>query len=138
MVDFIKTFIDLVLPMGNLASNHMFLKEIYFDNHYYILFLIFMLQDGIIWYNFLMMDNYFKKEIRYSYNGTTFKFDVGNTLFSTFDLDHGTDILLRSIDFKTPKTILDLGCGVGLVGLFLSVLGAKVGLCDTPAIKDLV
>lgn len=67
------------------------------------------------------MDAYFKKEITYSFEGNKFKFDVGNTLFSTFDLDHGTDILLRAINpINIPKTILDLGCGYGPIGIILA------------------
>lgn len=82
------------------------------------------------------MDVYFKKEITYPLDGIIFKFDVGNTLFSTFDLDHGTDILLRSITFSNPKTILDLGCGYGPIGIVLAKKNpqAQVTLID----KDLL
>ncbi len=66
------------------------------------------------------MDVYFKKEITYSFEGDKFKFDVGNTLFSTFDLDHGTDVLLRAISLDNPKTILDIGCGYGPIGIVLA------------------
>lgn len=67
------------------------------------------------------MDIYFKKEIIYSFEGKRFNFDVGNTLFSTFDLDHGTDVLLRAINPENnPKTILDLGCGYGPLGIILA------------------
>ena len=66
------------------------------------------------------MDIYFKKEVTYSFAGGKFKFDIGETLFSTFDLDHGTDVLLRSIDFKGAKTILDIGCGWGPIGIILA------------------
>lgn len=45
---------------------------------------------------------------------------MGETLFSTFDLDHGTDVLLRAIDVKSPKIILDLGCGYGPIGIILA------------------
>src|SRR5437867_3725985 len=66
------------------------------------------------------MDIYFKKEITYSFEGKVFKFDVGNTLFSTFELDHGTDVLLRAISLEQkPTTILDLGCGYGPIGIIL-------------------
>jgi len=66
------------------------------------------------------MDIYFKKEITYSFARERFRFDVGNTLFSTFDLDHGTDILLRAINSDNPKTILDIGCGYGTLGIILA------------------
>jgi len=41
------------------------------------------------------------------------------------------------ISFK-GKSVLDIGCGVGLVGLYLTALGANVSLCDLPALRDLV
>lgn len=66
------------------------------------------------------MDIYFKKEITYSFAGEKFKFDIGNTLFSTFDLDHGTDVLLRAITTDNPKSILDIGCGYGPLGIILA------------------
>lgn len=66
------------------------------------------------------MDIYFKKEVTYPFGGEKFKFDVGETLFSTFDLDHGTDLLLRSIVFNKAKTILDIGCGWGPIGIILA------------------
>lgn len=66
------------------------------------------------------MDPYFKKEITYDFAREKFKFDVGETLFSTFALDHGTDVLLRSVITNNPKTILDLGCGYGPIGIILA------------------
>jgi 16S rRNA G1207 methylase RsmC len=66
------------------------------------------------------MDVYFKKEIDYKFGETDFKFDVATTLFSTFDIDHGTDILIRAITFDNPKSILDIGCGYGPLGIILA------------------
>ena len=66
------------------------------------------------------MDVYYKKEITYKFEGEEFKFDIANTLFSTFDLDHGTDILIRAITANDPKTILDIGCGYGPLGIMLA------------------
>ncbi|MEK7517508.1 MAG: methyltransferase [Patescibacteria group bacterium] len=66
------------------------------------------------------MDIYFKKEITYPFAGQKFTFAIANTLFSTFDLDHGTDILIRAITPNNPKSILDIGCGYGPLGIILA------------------
>lgn len=66
------------------------------------------------------MDVYFKKEITYPFAGKKYIFDVGNTLFSTFDIDHGTDILIRAITSNNPMSILDIGCGYGPLGIILA------------------
>lgn len=78
------------------------------------------------------MDVYYKKDIIYSFNGQEFVFAVGNTLFSTFDLDHGSDIFVRAIDYKNPQTILDMGCGYGPIGIILAkkYSFAKVTMID--------
>jgi 16S rRNA G1207 methylase RsmC len=67
-----------------------------------------------------MVDVYYKKEISYSFKDRLYSFDIGNTLFSTFDLDHGTDILIRCITAINPKAILDIGCGYGPLGIMLA------------------
>ncbi|CAN5118442.1 methyltransferase [soil metagenome] len=66
------------------------------------------------------MDVYFKKEITYPFAGQKFSFAIANTLFSTFNLDHGTDILIRAITPGMPKSILDIGCGYGPLGIVLA------------------
>jgi len=68
-----------------------------------------------------MVDVYFKKEISYIFEGKKLCFDVAETLFSTFDIDHGTDVFLRCIDpISTPKSVLDIGCGYGPIGISLA------------------
>ncbi len=66
------------------------------------------------------MDIYFKKTIKYKFAGKEFVFDVGNTLFSTYDIDRGTDMLIRTIDFDNPQKVLDVGCGYGPLGIMLA------------------
>lgn len=66
------------------------------------------------------MDVYFKKEITYPFAGQKFSFAIADTLFSTFDIDHGTDILIRAITSDHPKSILDIGCGYGPLGIILA------------------
>lgn len=66
------------------------------------------------------VDSYFKKRIAYSCKGQHFNFDVAHTLFSSFEVDDGTDLLLRTMDVAPPDTILDLGCGCGVIGIVLA------------------
>jgi len=82
------------------------------------------------------MDVYFKKVINYLFGQEEFKFDVAETLFSTFAIDHGTDILIRAIPQSKPKSILDLGCGYGPLGIILAKNNpqAEVAMVD----KDLL
>lgn len=66
-------------------------------------------------------DAYYKKRIPYSLRGEQFAFDVGHTLFSSFQVDDGTDLLLRTLEPAAPPArILDLGCGVGVIGIALA------------------
>lgn len=67
-----------------------------------------------------VMDVYYKKEISYVFNTTAFRFAISQSLFSSFDLDHGTDVLLRTITKTNPSSILDIGCGYGPLGIILS------------------
>jgi 16S rRNA G1207 methylase RsmC len=66
-------------------------------------------------------DAYFKKRLSYTQRGEQFVFDVAHTLFSTFEIDVGTDLLLRTLEpAAPPTTILDLGCGAGVLGIVLA------------------
>lgn len=82
------------------------------------------------------MDPYFKKQLLYKHRGHEFVFDVGHTLFSSFDVDEGTDVFLRFLQPNAPQTILDLGCGYGPIGIILARLypQAQVVMAD----KDLL
>lgn len=79
------------------------------------------------------MDAYYKKEITYPYKGEKFIFSVAETLFSTYAIDHGTDMLIRHIEINNPKNILDLGCGYGPIGIVLAKTHpeAQVTLVDS-------
>lgn len=81
-------------------------------------------------------DAYFKKRLSYASKGEQFSFDVAHTLFSSFQVDEGTDLLLRLIDAESPRQILDLGCGCGVLGIVLArrFPTAQVTLID----KDLL
>ncbi|MGQ9549269.1 MAG: class I SAM-dependent methyltransferase [Roseiflexus sp.] len=66
------------------------------------------------------VDVYYKKRIPYTCRGQTFAFDVAHTLFSSYQVDEGTDLFLRTIAPGSPQTILDLGCGFGVIGIVLA------------------
>jgi len=66
------------------------------------------------------VDVYYKKRIPYTCRGQTFAFDVAHTLFSSYQVDEGTDLFLRTIAPDSPRTILDLGCGCGVIGIVLA------------------
>lgn len=83
-------------------------------------------------------DLYFKKRIHYAFHRQQFFLDTGELLFSTDEIDQGTQFLLRSVVDATPNasTILDIGCGYGVIGIVLARLyaQARVVMCD----KDLL
>lgn len=67
-------------------------------------------------------DVYFKKRLEYTTQGEQFVFDVGHTIFSSFQVDEGTDLLLRLIEPPdgAVQQILDMGCGCGVIGIVLA------------------
>lgn len=69
-----------------------------------------------------MNDPYYKKRIEYSLKKQEFSFDTSQILFSTFEIDVGTQFLLRNLVDKAdnPRSILDLGCGYGPIGIVLA------------------
>ena len=67
-----------------------------------------------------MNDVYFKKRLDYYCRGQSFAFDVAHTLFSSHQIDEGTDLFLRTIDVPAPRSIIDMGCGCGVIGIVLA------------------
>lgn len=67
-------------------------------------------------------DAYYKKRLDYRQNNRQFHFDVGHTIFSSHQIDDGSDLFLRSIEHfvPAPQRILDLGCGCGVLGICLA------------------
>ncbi|MEA1911515.1 MAG: methyltransferase, partial [Spirochaetota bacterium] len=63
------------------------------------------------------------KEVPFRYNGVNLSFFLSQSLFSSFSIDKGTKLLLKTIakeiDFTEIKSITDVGCGVGVIGLSL-------------------
>ncbi len=82
---------------------------------------------------------YFKKTLTFRLSKHELRFRVSQDLFSSFDIDKGTKLLLRSLvegGYPAFTNILDLGCGYGPLGLTLKSLypGASVCLMDRDAL----
>jgi len=63
-----------------------------------------------------------KKRIEFNFGKVSLRLDMSESLFSSFDVDVGTKVLLNSLrkdDAIKYAKILDLGCGYGPMGLFL-------------------
>jgi 16S rRNA G1207 methylase RsmC len=84
-------------------------------------------------------DPYFKKVIPFTWFGLDLGFRVSQDLFSSYDIDAGTRLLLRTVaegDRERFGAFLDLGCGYGPIGLTLKGLnpGADIHMVDRDAL----
>ena len=68
-----------------------------------------------------------RKLINFSFNDKNFSLYTDNGVFSKDKLDYGTRILLENIDINNLKgRVLDLGCGIGVVGIILGTLNKNI------------
>lgn len=65
-------------------------------------------------------------------NDINFYFYTDNGVFSKGELDFGTELLLKTFEYTYPqeKKALDIGCGCGPIGIYLSKLGFDVDMSD--------
>ena len=54
----------------------------------------------------------------------TFKSDNG--VFSKHNVDFGTNLLLKNVSLKGTKTLLDMGCGIGIMGISLAKMYPEI------------
>ena len=65
------------------------------------------------------------------YKGINLTFLSDNGIFSKNQIDFGTTLLLKNIPPKPYKKVLDVGCGVGIIGLTISkVFNVSTDLID--------
>lgn len=72
------------------------------------------------------------KKVDVCINDINYYFYTDNGVFSKGELDFGTELLLKTFNFANPheKQVLDIGCGCGPIGIYLSKLGFVVDMCD--------
>ena len=63
--------------------------------------------------------------------GESFQFYTDAGVFSKKMIDYGSQVLLSALDLEAGKTLLDVGCGYGPLGISLAkVQGVKVTMID--------
>ncbi|MDA0871355.1 MAG: methyltransferase [Firmicutes bacterium] len=73
-----------------------------------------------------------EKTITYRFNDNIFTFITDQGVFSKDHVDHGSDVLLHAIHETDVSSILDIGCGYGVLGCVLKTLhpNAKLTMFD--------
>ena len=71
------------------------------------------------------------RELKVTLLGQPFTFFTDSGVFSKKMIDYGSQVLLNTLDFEKSKTLLDLGCGYGPLGISLAkVQGVQATMVD--------
>ena len=77
-----------------------------------------------------------KRIIEFYFNDKNYNLYSDNGVFSKDKFDYGTRVLLESIDINNLcGNILDLGCGIGVVGIILGTINKNINI-DMVDIND--
>ena len=72
------------------------------------------------------------RNVVYSINGVDFSLESDNGVFSKNELDKGSELLIETLlPLDLGKTMLDLGCGIGVIGLTLAYFHPTLNVCLT-------
>ena len=72
------------------------------------------------------------RKVVYSINGVDFSFESDNGVFSKNELDKGSELLIETLlPIDLGKSLLDLGCGIGVIGLTLAYFHPTLNVCCT-------
>lgn len=70
-----------------------------------------------------------KKLIKFYFNNREYTVYSDNGVFSKDKFDYGTRVLLENIDINNLKgNVLDLGCGIGVVGIILGTINKDINI----------
>ena len=70
-----------------------------------------------------------KRIIEFYFNDKNYNLYSDNGVFSKDKFDYGTKLLLDSIDTsKLSGNVLDLGCGIGVVGIILGTINKNINI----------
>ena len=70
------------------------------------------------------------RNIVYSINGVDFSFESDNGVFSKNELDKGSELLIEMLlPIDLGNKLLDLGCGLGVIGLTLAYFHPGLNVC---------
>ena len=72
------------------------------------------------------------RSIVYSFNGVDFSLESDNGVFSKNELDKGSELLIETLlPIDLGRNLLDLGCGIGVIGLTLAYFHPTLNVCCT-------
>ena len=78
------------------------------------------------------LNHFINKSVNFRFHGQDLRFHLSQSLFSSHDIDHGTRLLLktvaRGIEFDGVKSLLDVGCGIGVLGISLKKRHPNLGV----------
>lgn len=73
---------------------------------------------------------FINKQVSLRFAGQGLRFDLSQSLFSSFDIDAGSRLLLKTVaqqvDLTAVAAALDVGCGVGVLGLCVQKVNPQV------------
>jgi len=71
------------------------------------------------------------RKITSFFHGREFTFHSASGVFSKDTVDRGTSLLCQYMIVDPDEKVLDIGCGIGILGVVAGSLGANVVMCDT-------
>ena len=72
------------------------------------------------------------RKVVYSFSGVDFSLESDNGVFSKNELDKGSELLIESLlPIDLGKSLLDIGCGIGVIGLTLAYFHPGLNVCCT-------